>query len=122
MELAVACDELVHRFPKRSPAGLIGQIERAAGSVPANIAEGCGRRSYPDFRRHLSIANGSLLEVETHLLRAARGGLVAPGELTRILAISSEAGRLLAGLTRWLDAQAEPARSSSALTSRSDSD
>ncbi len=103
MRLAAECDGIVRGFPKRCPAGLIAQIERAAGSVAANIAEGSGRRSRPDFLRHLSIANGSLLEVETHVLRAAQIGLIKPSELNRLLATSATTGRLLAGLIRWLE-------------------
>lgn len=106
MRLAAECDALVLGFPRRGPAGLVAQLERAAGSIAANIAEGCGRRSQPDFRRHLSIANGSLLELETHIIRAAQNGLVKPSELTRVLAISAETGRLLTGLNRWLEAEA----------------
>jgi four helix bundle protein len=103
MRLAQQCDELVDAFPKRGPAGLISQLERAAGSVAANIAEGSGRRSRPDYLRHLAIANGSLLEVETHVLRAAQVGLVKPSDVTRVLATSAETGRVLAGLIRWVE-------------------
>ena len=102
LRLAGECDELVQRFPRRGPAGLAGQIGRAAGSVAANVAEGSGRRSRPDYLRHLSIANGSLFEVETHLLRAAQAGLIKPSDLTRVLATSAETGRTLAGLIRCL--------------------
>jgi four helix bundle protein len=111
MRLAAECDAIVLALPKRRPAGLSAQIARAAGSVVANIAEGCGRRSRPDFRRHLSIANGSRLEVETHVLRAAQIGLVKPSEVARVLATSAEVGRLLSGLTRWLESgDRDPAR------------
>lgn len=103
MEVAAQCDGLVRGFSGRSPAGLVAQIERAAGSIAANVAEGAGRRSRPDYLRHLSIANGSLLEVETHLMRAARAGLIKPSELARVLATTSETGRVLAGLIRWLE-------------------
>ena len=103
MRLAGHCDRVTRSFPARSPAGLVAQLERAAGSVAANIAEGSGRRSRPDYLRHLAIANGSLLEAETHLLRAAQIGLIKPSELAQLLATSAEAGRLIAGLIRWLE-------------------
>jgi four helix bundle protein len=103
MELAVECHLLVRSLPRRSASGLAVQIERAAGSVPANIAEGCGRRTRPDYLRHLSIANGSLLELETHVLIASRLGLLKPGQLATVLALSGETGRLLGGLIRKLN-------------------
>jgi len=102
MELAVDCHLATRKFPRRSSSGLIAQIERAASSVPANIAEGNGRQSRPDYLRHLSIAKGSLLELETHVMLAARLSLVSPDELTRMLSLSGEVGRMLAGLMRKL--------------------
>jgi four helix bundle protein len=103
MRLAAQCDTLARGFAGRSPSGLVAQIERAAGSVAANIAEGAGRRSRPDYLRHLSIADGSLLEVETHVLRAAQIGLIKPSDVNAVLATSEEAGRLIAGLIRWVE-------------------
>jgi len=104
MELAVECHLIARALPRRGASGLAAQIERAAGSVPANIAEGCGRRTRPDYLRHLSIANGSLLELETHVLIASRLGLLKPGQLATVLALSAETGRLLNGLIRRLNA------------------
>ena len=104
MELAVECHRLSRALPRRGAAGLGAQIERAAASVPANIAEGCGRRTRPDYLRHLSIANGSLLELETHVLIASRLGLLKPGQLATVLGLSAETGRLLSGLIRKLNA------------------
>jgi four helix bundle protein len=107
MDLAVECHLLARALPKRGASGLGAQIERAAGSVPANIAEGCGRRTRPDYVRHLSIANGSLLELETHVLIASRLGLLKPGQLATVLTLSAETGRLLNGLIRKLSATPE---------------
>jgi four helix bundle protein len=108
MELAVECHVLTRGFPRRNSSGLVAQLERTAGSVPANIAEGCGRRSRADYVRHLAIANGSLLEAETHVILAARLGLIKPSDLTRVLGISAEVGRMLAGLIRRLNSGAAP--------------
>lgn len=104
MQLAVRCHVLARSFPRRGSSGLVAQIERAAGSVPANIAEGCGRRTRPDYLRHLAIANGSLLELETHVLLAAELSLVTPDHLAEVTTLSAEVGRLLAGLIRRLNA------------------
>ena len=57
-------------FPKEETYGLISQIRRAAASIGANIAEGCGKSSNADFSRFLQIAFGSACELEYHLLLA----------------------------------------------------
>ena len=57
-------------FPRKEIYGLMSQVRRAAISIPSNIAEGQGRRTTPDFFRHLSIAYGSLREVETQIMIA----------------------------------------------------
>jgi four helix bundle protein len=81
----------------------VAQIENSAGSVSANIAEGAGRRTTPDYLRHLSIANGSLLELETHLVRAAGFGLLSHRQLAQLVDRCAEVGRMLAGLIRALE-------------------
>ncbi len=85
-------------FPREEIYGLRSQIREAAVSVPSNIAEGQGRRTTPDFLRHLSIAYGSLREVETQTLIADRLRYLAQGKCQEIMNLAGEVGRLLNGL------------------------
>ncbi len=72
MDLVTGCYRLTKQLPSSETYGLAGQIQRSAVSVPANIAEGHGRDSIGDYLRFLSVANGSLRELETELMIAAR--------------------------------------------------
>ena len=82
-------------FPSRERFGLTDQIRRASISIPANIAEGCGRRSQRDFARFLQISVGSANELEYHLLLARELGYLEtdshsvfntdPGEVRQML-------------------------------------
>lgn len=82
--------------------GLACQIQRSAVSVPANIAEGHGREHLGDYLHHLSVANGSLMELETHLVLASRLSYVPMKSVEPLLNLSAEVGRMLAGLFRSL--------------------
>ena len=67
MNLVETCYRLSALFPDSERYGLTSQLRRAAVSVPANIAEGHGRRSIREYCQHLSVAYGWLMELETHL-------------------------------------------------------
>jgi four helix bundle protein len=76
MELMTESYRLAALLPSSEAFGMVQQVRRAALSVPANFAEGHGRLHRGDFVHHLSIARGSLMELETFLHAAARLGLL----------------------------------------------
>ena len=94
--------ELSHVLPPEELYGLSSQLRRAAVSVPANIAEGHGRVHRGDYVHHLSIARGSLYEVETLVLLSPDLGFSTAGITTPLLETSSEVGRMLNALLRAL--------------------
>ena len=102
MDLVVRSYELAKCLPPSELYGLASQIQRAAVSVPANIAEGYGRHHRGDYLHHLSVANGSLKELETHLLVAQRLSYLREDQIEPALALASEVGRMLGGLAARL--------------------
>lgn len=68
--LSLTIYRMTNQFPKHEIYGLTSQMRRCAVSIPANIAEGWGRRSTKDFLRHLAIANGSIEELRYFLILA----------------------------------------------------
>ena len=89
-------------FPKDEIYGLTSQIRRAAVSVGANIAEGCGKDNRPDFARFLQNAAGSASEVEYHLLLAPDLGYMPGDVCERLGGCASEIKRMLTGLIQTL--------------------
>ncbi|MEB3343180.1 four helix bundle protein [Okeania sp.] len=75
MDIAEKCYFLTKLFPKDELYGMVQQIRRSAVSIPANIAEGYGRRYTGEYLRFLNIAQGSINELETHLILSERVGL-----------------------------------------------
>ena len=98
----IALAETSYRFsqklPKEERFGLVVQIRRASASISANVAEGHGREHLGDSLRFLSIANGSLVELETHVILAQRLGFVQPQDTAPLFRQTAELGRMLAGL------------------------
>ncbi len=89
-------------FPSSELHGLTSQIRRASSSIPANIAEGCGRESDTEMRRFASIAMGSASELDYHLLLAHDLGYLSADEYGRLGDALSEVKRMLAGFIRSL--------------------
>src|SRR6266446_2335982 len=103
MDLVTAVYKLTDDFPKSELYGLTSQIRRCAASIPANIAEGQGRRLAGEYLYFLGNARGSLLELDTHLELAARLGYLDNKRHSFLLQQLAEVGRLLNGLMRSLD-------------------
>jgi len=105
MALANDVYTVTAEFPKREWYGLASQVRRAAVSVPSNVAEGHARGSTRDFLRFLAVAQGSLAEVETQLLIAARQGILANEAVSTLLATADEVGKMLRSLRISLKAK-----------------
>jgi len=98
MDLVVEIYRLSQAFPSTEKFGLVSQIQRAAISIPSNIAEGHARKSSGAFLNHLSIAAGSLAELETQIMLAERLGFCIDATSRSLLASTDEIGRMLNGL------------------------
>ena len=94
MDVVEMIYQVTKQFPKEETYGLTNQIRRAAVSVPSNIAEGQERKSTPDFKRFLAIAQGSRAEVETQLLLAQRLAYLTREQLTPILNLLEEISKM----------------------------
>lgn len=103
MELVRLVYDLTKKFPKEELFGLTLQIRKAVVSIPSNIAEGQGRRSTKEFRRHLSIAYGSLMETETQTMVAEMQSYITSAECNEVLDKAAEVGRLINGLDASLE-------------------
>jgi four helix bundle protein len=90
VELTVECYRVSSLLPDTEKFGLITQARRAAVSVAANIAEGHGREHRGDYLHHLSAANGSLMELETHFVIMDRLSLVNRRDVDSVLSRASE--------------------------------
>jgi len=102
MDLVVECYRATRIFPKDELYGLVSQMRRAAVSIPSNIAEGHGRSYTGQYLQHVSVANGSLMELETQILISARLGFLTLRETKTLLSRTADLGRMLAGLLRKL--------------------
>ncbi len=106
MDLVEQIYRVTKPFPKEEIYGLSSQLRRAAVSIPSNIAEGHCRNGRREFVHHLSIALGSLGELETQVTIAKRLGYFGAHEPTDLLALAEETGRILVGLMHSLERHA----------------
>ena len=102
MIIAERCYSLTKKFPKEETYGMTQQIRRSSVSIPANIAEGYGRRSSGDYSRFLNIAQDSVNELETHLLLSARIQLCTFNEVEFIINELKEESRMIISLINKL--------------------
>ena len=105
MDLVQLSYQLSAQLPKEEIYGLTSQIRRASVSIPANIAEGKGRKHLKEYIHHLSIANGSLMELETHWLIAVRLGYIEEKKIENLMNLSAEIGRMLQTIMNKLRTQ-----------------
>jgi four helix bundle protein len=103
MTLAEQCYRLTATFPREETYGLTAQIRRAAVSIPANIAEGYGRNQTGNFLNFLRIAQGSVRELETHLLLAARLKVAEAERVVPCRDVAIRVSKMLRALIRSIE-------------------
>ncbi|HEY3322103.1 MAG TPA: four helix bundle protein [Planctomycetota bacterium] len=108
MDLVEEVYVLTRLFPADERFGLTAQARRAATSIPSNIAEGYGRIHRGDYVHHLSIARGSLMELETQLLTGIRLKFVTKDQAGKAWDLSQRVGKMLTRLILSLDPQRRP--------------
>ena len=102
MEMSVAIYRLTSTFPKHETYGLASQLQRAAVSVPSNIAEGHSRGATKDLIRFVNIAKGSLAELETQLLISRSLQYGSKDEINNLLSLAEQESKMLSGYRRSL--------------------
>lgn len=107
MLLAKQVYQLSQSFPKEETYGLTNQIRRACVSVPSNIAEGHARRSSAEFRNFLSIANGSLAEIDTQQQLAADLDYIKTSESESLYNLIIELRKMITALQSKLSAKSQ---------------
>jgi four helix bundle protein len=102
MDIVVEIYRVTRTFPAEERFGLTAQVRRAAVSVPSNIAEGHSRLGAGEYRRFVSIARGSVAEVDTQVAIAVALGFVHSGDLTTISSHLDRLSKMLFSLYRRL--------------------
>ena len=94
--------QITRKFPREELYGLVSQIRRAAISISSNIAEGAGRGSKKEFSRFISIASGSLNEVESQIYIANKLQYIDQTDFDKALGLAGELGNMLGGFQKFL--------------------
>ena len=105
VELVTRVYKLTEKFPRSESFGLASQIQRAAVSVPSNIAEGHARGSGKEFRRYILIGLGSLAEMETQMVIAENIGYVNRDEARPIFEAADQLGKMLRNLQKSIQSR-----------------
>lgn len=100
MDLVTEIYKLTSLYPRGQEYVLVSQSQRAAISVPSNIAEGMAKRSFKDRARFLEVAQGSLSELDTQVELARRLGYIVEGAYDPLMDLIEEIQRLLSGLIK----------------------
>ena len=103
MDLAEKIYLITQDFPKEELYGLVSQLRRAAVSIPSNLAEGSCRRTTGEFIRFVNISSGSLAELETQLMLAARLNFITIEKLNELKTNTIEISKMLFSLQRSLN-------------------
>ncbi|MCS7216038.1 MAG: four helix bundle protein [Thermodesulfovibrio sp.] len=103
IELTEKIYQVCKSFPQEEKYALTSQIQKSAISIPANIAEGWGRNSKKEYIQFLSIARGSVYELETHLIIAQKIGYIQEALLKELLQMTESLGKMLLSLIRSLE-------------------
>ncbi|MEX2182750.1 MAG: four helix bundle protein [Gemmatimonadaceae bacterium] len=98
--LTLRCFQVTESVTGRRFPGLVAQFRRAVASIPANIAEGAGHSTDPQFNRFLEIAIASSLEADYHLLLARDLGVISGKDYAQLEARLSEVRQMLTGLRK----------------------
>jgi four helix bundle protein len=101
-ELVLALYQVTAEFPQAEIYGLTSQLRRSGVSIPANIAEGCGRETEAEFARFLHMAMGSASETQYHLLLARELKFLKASDYEKLEAQVSEVKRMLTSLIQKL--------------------
>jgi len=101
-QLTLEVYRITAEFPRTELYGLTSQLRRAGASIPANLAEGCGRNGSAELARFCSIAMGSACELEYHLLLAKDLKLIKPQDHEELTQRTTELKRMLTALHKKL--------------------
>lgn len=108
MDLVEQVYRLTSFFPKHEVYGLASQMQRAAVSIPSNVAEGHNRRYRKEYLHHLSMAQASLAELETQIEIAARLKYSSPEQAELVLGTATSLRRQLHALRNALEERRPP--------------